>query len=315
MQSIGNDNVRQALNERDGFQVWWRLMRPHTLTASFVPVFIGTMLAALDGSINWLLFGAMLLACILIQCATNMFNEYYDFVRGLDNEQSVGIGGTIVRDGIKPKTILTLALVFYAISMLLGVYICIESSWYIALIGLACMLCGYLYTGGPYPISYTPFGELTSGVFMGAIIICITYYIQTLTLTGSVVLISIPTTIFISCINFANNLRDHDGDKANGRRTVAILLGRPKGVAFMGICFIVSYIFTAVFIAVGLLPIWAVITFLSIKKARDAYRGFIGKTQPLEMMPAMKATGQTNTIYGLLLVIALLIQQFVPFSF
>ncbi|PAF18002.1 1,4-dihydroxy-2-naphthoate octaprenyltransferase [Terribacillus saccharophilus] len=315
MQSIGNDNVRQALNEREGFQIWWRLMRPHTLTASFVPVFIGTMLAALDGKINWLLFGAMLLACMLIQCATNMFNEYYDFVRGLDNEQSVGIGGTIVRDGIKPKTVLSLALTFYAISMLLGVYICMESSWYIALIGLACMLCGYLYTGGPYPISYTPFGELTSGVFMGAIIICITYYIQTLTLTGNVVLISIPVTIFIACINFANNLRDHDGDKVNGRRTVAILLGRKKGVTFLGICFIASYVITAVFIAVGLLPIWAAITFLSIKKARDAYRGFIGKTMPLEMMPAMKATGQTNTIYGLLLVIALLIQQFVPLSF
>ncbi|MFS0559572.1 1,4-dihydroxy-2-naphthoate polyprenyltransferase [Terribacillus sp. 179-K 1B1 HS] len=315
MQSIGNDNVRQALNEREGFQIWWRLMRPHTLTASFVPVFIGTMLAALDGKINWLLFGAMLLACILIQCATNMFNEYYDFVRGLDNEQSVGIGGTIVRDGIKPKTVLALALTFYFISMLLGVYICMESSWYIALIGLACMLCGYLYTGGPYPISYTPFGELTSGVFMGAIIICITYYIQTDTLTGNVVLISIPVTIFIACINFANNLRDHDGDKANGRRTVAILLGRKKGVTFLGIWFIISYVITAVLIAVGLLPIWAVITFLSIKKARDAYRGFLGKTKPLEMMPAMKATGQTNTIYGLLLVIALLIQQFVPFSF
>ena len=45
----------------------------------------------------------MLIASLLIQAATNMFNEYYDFKRGLDNEHSVGIGGTIVRDGIKAE--------------------------------------------------------------------------------------------------------------------------------------------------------------------------------------------------------------------
>lgn len=31
-------NIQEALNEREGFQVWWRLLRPHTLTAAFVPV-------------------------------------------------------------------------------------------------------------------------------------------------------------------------------------------------------------------------------------------------------------------------------------
>lgn len=78
-------------------------MRPHTLTASIVPVFVGTMFALTRSEINLFLFLAMLLASILIQAATNMFNEYYDYVLGLDNEKSVGIGGTIVRDGISPK--------------------------------------------------------------------------------------------------------------------------------------------------------------------------------------------------------------------
>lgn len=112
MSSVQNQNVKTSLNERDGFQVWWRLLRPHTLTAAFVPVFVGTMFAALEQSINFWLFAAMLLASILIQAATNMFNEYYDYVRGLDNENSVGIGGTIVRDGISPRTVLTLAFTF-----------------------------------------------------------------------------------------------------------------------------------------------------------------------------------------------------------
>src|SRR5690625_6008575 len=85
------------------------------------------------------LFIAMLLASILIQAATNMFNEYYDYVRGLDNEKSVGIGGTIVRDGIAPKTVLKLALVFFGIALLIGIYICMMTSWWIAVIGAGSM--------------------------------------------------------------------------------------------------------------------------------------------------------------------------------
>src|SRR5699024_11799483 len=102
---------------------------------------------------------------------------YYDFVRGLDNEQSVGIGGTIVRDGIAPKKVLGLALSFFGIAILLGVYICMVSSWWIAVIGLICMLFGYLYTGGPFPIAYTPFSELFSCFFSETVIIVFSYYL------------------------------------------------------------------------------------------------------------------------------------------
>lgn len=300
-------NIRQALNERSGFQVWWRMLRPHTLTASFVPVFIGTMLAWIDGSLYIPVFLAMLVAAMLIQAATNMFNEYYDYKRGLDTEHSVGIGGTIVRDGIKPKTVLNLAFSFYLIALLLGIYICLVSSWWIALIGVISMLFGYLYTGGPYPIAYTPFGELFAGFFMGTVIIGISYFIQTGTVTINVILISIPVACFIGGLLLANNIRDLDGDKINGRKTIAILIGRKYAIAFLASLFIVAYVLTIVFVFIDILPIWALIVLLSTKKAYDVIHNFRGKTAPIEMLPAMIATGKTNTMYGLLLGLALLI--------
>lgn len=91
------------------WRVWWMLTRPHTLTAAFVPVTLGTVMSLESGKIDIWLFLAMLAASILIQIGTNLFNEYFDFVRGLDNENSVGIGGAIVRYGMKPKTVLYLA--------------------------------------------------------------------------------------------------------------------------------------------------------------------------------------------------------------
>lgn len=311
MQSEKRHHISEALNERDGFQVWWRLLRPHTLTASFIPVFVGTMFAYKDGSIHFTLFLAMLVASILIQAATNMFNEYYDFVRGLDNEDSVGIGGTIVRDNISSKTVLNLALTFFGIAILLGIYISYTSSWWIAVIGLVSMLIGYLYTGGPLPIAYTPFGEIFAGLLMGTVLIGISYFIQTLTVTSEVILISIPIAIFIATILLSNNIRDLDNDKINGRKTIAILLGRTNAVRFQALLFILAYGLTAIYIITGILPLWSIITFISGIIAIDVIKKYKGKTLPLEIMPAMAATGKTNTIYGLLLGLSLLINHFI----
>ncbi|MGM8211944.1 1,4-dihydroxy-2-naphthoate polyprenyltransferase [Virgibacillus sp. W0430] len=302
-------DIKKALNEREGVQIWWRLLRPHTLTASFVPVFTGTMAALLEGFFNIYLFIAMLVASMLIQAATNMFNEYYDYKRGLDNEQSVGIGGTIVRDGISPKTVYNLALLFFGIALLLGIYICMESSWWIAVIGLICMLFGYLYTGGPIPIAYTPFGEICAGFIMGTVIISISYFIQTMHVSASIIFISLPIAIFIGAILLANNIRDLDGDKLNGRRTIAILVGKQNAIRLLGASFLFAYSLTLIYILSGVLPFWSVLTFVSIKKAVDVIRGFKGKSTPIEMMPAMIATGKTNTFYGVLLGLSLLLDK------
>lgn len=295
-------------NIRD-WRVWWRMLRVHTLTAAFIPVLVGTSLALSFGSIHVLMFLAMLVASLFIQTATNLFNEYYDFKRGLDTEESVGIGGTIVRDGVKPKTVFNLAIAFIVASLLLGVYICANTSWWLAVIGLICMAIGYLYTGGPYPIAYTPLGELISGLSMGLIIVLISFYIQTGTITTESVLISIPITILIGGIMLANNIRDLDGDKEKGRQTLAILLGRPKAIMLLGAMFTFSYVWITALIIVGVASLWLLFVFLSVPKAIQATRLFRGKTLSIQMMPAMKATGQVNTLFGVLLTLGLILEN------
>ncbi|PNB76987.1 1,4-dihydroxy-2-naphthoate octaprenyltransferase, partial [Pseudomonas sp. FW305-BF6] len=76
----------QSPTSSTGFRTWWNLLRPHTLTAAFIPVAIGSILAHIDNSFHTLLFIAMLVASLLIQAAANMINEYYDYKRGLDHE-------------------------------------------------------------------------------------------------------------------------------------------------------------------------------------------------------------------------------------
>lgn len=296
-----------------GFKVWWHLTRPHTLTASFVPVLLGTSMALSINheTIHFGLFFAMLIASMLIQAATNMFNEYYDYKLGLDNENSVGIGGTIVRHGVAPKTIMAIALSFYGIAMLLGVYICAMTSWWLVAVGLVCMLIGYLYTGGPYPIAYSPFGELVSGAVMGMGIVLIAFFIQTGDVTADAVIISVPSMILVGAIMLSNNIRDIVGDTEGGRKTMAILVGRHNAVTVLAGFFIISYIWIIVLVVLGHLTPWALLVLLSVKKPVEAIKLFRAKEKPLEVMPAMKYTAQTNTIFGFLLAVGLLISYFI----
>src|SRR3712207_239730 len=97
------------------FKEWFRLARPFSLTASAVPVLFGTALALADGAFAWGPFLAMFLASLLIQAATNMFNEFYDERRGLDTATAVGIAGTIVRGRMHARAVLIGALFCYTV--------------------------------------------------------------------------------------------------------------------------------------------------------------------------------------------------------
>ncbi|SFS41361.1 1,4-dihydroxy-2-naphthoate polyprenyltransferase [Marininema halotolerans] len=306
-----NQRSHTKQNQPVGWRVWWQLLRPHTLTASFIPVLIGTALALPSTPIHLPLFIAMLLASILIQSATNMFNEYYDYKRGLDNKDSVGIGGTIVRYGVSPRTVMNIAISCCVLAVLLGVYICMSTSWWLAAMGTLCIAAGYFYTGGPWPIAYTPFGEIVAGLFMGLIIIQIAFFIQTDTITTSSLLISGPTSILVGAILMANNIRDREGDEKNGRKTLAILLGHEGAVRFLAGMFILAYLWVLVLIILGMFPPTLLLVLLSVTKAVEAVRGFAGQRTNVEMMPAMGATAQLNSLFGILLAAGLLLNTLI----
>jgi len=168
------------------------------------------------------------------------------------------------------------------------------------------MLVGYLYTGGPWPIAATPFGEIFAGGFMGSGIAVLSCFIQQRFVDLRDVLVSIPLAILISAILTSNNIRDLEGDKLNGRRTLAILLGHRGAVYFLAGCLVTANLWTVALVAARVLPPLALVALGSLLPAADAIRIFrAGKTPP-EMMPGMKRVAQTNTVYGILLLIGLI---------
>ncbi|CAM3357207.1 1,4-dihydroxy-2-naphthoate polyprenyltransferase [Nosocomiicoccus ampullae] len=291
-----------------GYKKYISLTRPHTLTAGFVPVLVGTAAVLPFGDINFLMFFLMLIATILIQSATNMFNEYYDFKRGLDSEDSVGIAGAIVRNGITPRRVLSFAISFYIIAALIGLYIAYETSWWLILIGSISMLVGFLYTGGPYPISWTPFGEIFSGVFMGPVIILITFYIHLHELHIFPLLLSIPIMITIGLLNMFNNIRDRVKDAQSGRRTFVILVGKEKATQVVNFLLILCYVFVIIMSVTDLFAsLFLLLPLLSFKLYKKTMQLLKDGDSPVELIPAMAMMGKFNTIYGLLLSIGVLL--------
>lgn len=106
-----------------------------------------------------------------------MFNEYYDYKKGFDDYEFVGIGGVIVCNGMSLEFVLWLVIVFYILVVILGLFLVVNFLFWLLLVGLVCMVVGYLYIGGFFFILWMFFGELFLGVFMGMFIIVIVFFI------------------------------------------------------------------------------------------------------------------------------------------
>ena len=283
------------------YKEWFRLARPFSLTASAVPVLFGTALALADGAFAWGPFLAMLFSSLLIQAATNMFNEFYDERRGLDTATAVGIAGTIVRGRMHARAVLMGALFCYTVALVLGIYLVVVGGWEILVLGCLSALGGYLYSAGPRPIAYTALSEVAVFLFMGILIVVIAYAVQD---PGSfppyVPLAALPIGGPVAAILLANNLRDMRSDRRGGRRTLPIVLGREIGILVYRALLLEAYVAVAALMALRVVPLECALVFLSATPAIRLCRDIATTTTPERLDPVVKRTAGLHLVFGLL---------------
>lgn len=295
------------------FSQFVRLVRPRTLTAAFSPVILGAAMGATQYTAiqpMWvsILYTLAILICVMsAQMAANIWNEYFDFKSGLDITQVVGNSGSIVREGISPLVIKRWGYITTILPLILGLFLSAMVTWWYIPAGCLCILISILYSGGPKPISRTPYGEIASGLAMGFAIVSITLFAWTQELDWTYLIPAIPSTILIGTIMMTNNLRDFSNDAKHGRRTLVITIGREAGIALLRNLFLVSAAWIIVWIILGLLPWTALITLLFLLPAMKTILLFTSYADPLHLNEAMKFTSLACTIYHALWAIALLI--------
>ncbi|HSL00893.1 MAG TPA: 1,4-dihydroxy-2-naphthoate octaprenyltransferase [Rubrobacteraceae bacterium] len=290
-----------ATNRRPDLGEWFRLARPFSLTAAAVPVFFGTALAFRDGAFSWGPFLAMLVGSLLIQAATNMFNEFYDEQRGLDTASSVGIAGSIVAGRMHARAVLYGALLCYTLALFCGIYLIVVGGWPILVLGCLSALGGYLYSAGPRPVAYTAASEAAVFLFMGVLIVVIAYAVQ---LPGAlplyVPLAALPIGGPVAAILLANNLRDMTSDRRGGRRTLPIVLGREVAVLVYRALLFEAYVAVAALMVSGIVPPECALVLLSAAMAIRLSREISQTTTPQRLDPVVKRTAGLHLLFGLL---------------
>jgi 1,4-dihydroxy-2-naphthoate octaprenyltransferase len=291
---------------------FFALIRPRTLTAAFSPVVLGAAMGATQFAPTQpiglsIIYTLGILICVLsAQIAANIWNEYFDFKSGLDLTQTAGNSGSIVRDGISPAIIKRWGYMTTILPLILGIALAKAVTWWYIPVGTLCILTSILYSGGPKPISRTPFGELASGLAMGFAIVGITLFAWTHTLHWTYLIPAVPSTILIGAIMMTNNLRDFTNDANHGRRTLVILLGRERGLQLLQGLFLISSLWILIWTICGVIPWPSLVALLSLLPAMKVIHIFNTYADPIRLNEAMKFTSISCTLYHFLWAIGLL---------
>lgn len=293
----------------------FRLFRPRTLAAAFAPLFLGASFAyyayAPVQNLGLSLFYTFLILIVVLsaQIVANLWNEYCDFKSGLDLHQKAGNAGSITRGAVSPTRILSLVKIFSLLACIVGIFLSYSISWWYVPAGLACILVSFCYSGGPKPISSTPFGELSSGLAMGLAIILITAYAWTRDLSLVLLIPAIPSTLLVGAIMLTNNIRDIENDRNHGRKTLPIFLGRQKAINLLQLTFLFVFFWIAAWTYIGVLPLTALITVLALIPSFKAVSTLDRYADTIQLDKAMGFTAMATMLYHLLLGLSLILSK------
>ncbi len=252
--------------ERSLLPLYIQAIRPRTLLASVGPVTLALAYSyKLFHTLNFINAALCLFCAVLLQISSNLINDYFDGIKGTDLERQ-GPKRVTASGDLSPKQVKVAFIITMSLSFLFGMALIIDGGLTILILGLVCMLFAYLYTGGPFPLSYLALGEILALVFFGPIPVWGTVFLQNQEFQGDALYLGLIPGCLSWSIMAVNNLRDRQTDKKAGKVTLAN--SNPEMMArfipMMGIigCLMVSVFFfkhfTVALILLALLfyPTW-----------------------------------------------------------
>ncbi|MFD1564895.1 1,4-dihydroxy-2-naphthoate polyprenyltransferase [Haloarchaeobius amylolyticus] len=294
-------------------KAWLMAARPQTLPAAAAPVIVGTGLAVADGVFAPVPALLAFVGAALIQIGTNFANDYYDAINGADTEDREGFTRVTQSGLISPEQVKLATVVTFGLAILSGTYLVYVGGLPILVIGLVSVVCGWAYTGGPYPLGYHGLGDLFVFVFFGLVAVTGTYYVQAAavlaepltttipagTITVAAVIASLPIAAISTAIIVVNNIRDLETDAETGKRTLAVRLGyrwsRLEYVAMLALAYVV--------------PVWfwlgteygpsVLLPLVTVPYAAMVARTVVTRTDGDALNPALEQTGKLLALYAI----------------
>lgn len=219
----------------NSLKAWILAARPKTLTGAAVPVMIGIACAvAMYGWCGIRVVPAVLcmLFALIMQVDANFVNDYFDFMKGTDDEQRLGPKRACSQGWITASAMRSGLFVTTLLACIVGLPLVYYGGWEMIMVGLACVVFCFLYT---ISFSYIGLGDLLVLVFFGIVPVCMTYWLTApptalTSIPFAVVLMSIACGLIIDTLLVVNNYRDIDNDRRAGKLTLIVRIGERGGL-------------------------------------------------------------------------------------
>ncbi len=288
--------------------------RPRTLPAAVAPVLVGTAAAVGGGGsgvgvsgVIWWRFVAALAVALFVQIGTNFANDYSDGTRGTDAPGERLGPPRLVGDGLAaPGAVRRAALVCFTVTLLAGTPLVLFVDWRLALVGLAAVAAGWLYTGGPRPYGYAGLGEVNVFVFFGLVATVGSAYVQTLELPAVAWVAGAAMGALATALLVVNNLRDIRGDRRAAKMTLAVRIGDRATRVLYVVLVVAAVALLPVMVLVGASPVVA-LGFVAVVVGRRPVVAVLSGARGAALIAVLGDTGATQMVYALGITIGLVI--------
>jgi 1,4-dihydroxy-2-naphthoate octaprenyltransferase len=287
-------------------RAWWSAVRPATLAASVAPVLVGTAIAVHQGGLRWGAGIGALVVGLGMQLGVNFANDYSDFVRGADARR-VGPLRAASSGVVDPEHVRRAAIAAFGVAAVAGAAVSLAVDWRLLLVGAACVLAGWLYTGGPRPYGYLGLGEVFVFIFFGLVATIGTVYVEIGRITALSVLMGCAMGFLSTAILVLNNLRDIDTDAAAGKRTLTTRIGRERTRFLLVLLVAAAFAVPIVVFVATLASVTIMLVYLAIPIASVPVRTALVSTAAPDLVRALKRVAIAQLAYALLFALGLLL--------
>ena len=286
---------------------WVLAARPATLPAGVAAVVVGSALAGADAVFRWDALLVTLFAAIAIQIGVNYANDLADAQKGADTAARIGPTRAVAAGLLTPGQMKRGIVTMFGLAAVAGCYLVWLAGWVILAIGIVSIIAALGYTNGPVPYGYYGLGEVFVFVFFGLVATAGTRYVYDRTAPADAWLSGVSMGLLAAAILVANNVRDIETDQIAGKRTLAVILGRQSARWLYTAMVIVAYAVIAIAVAAGVLPSWAMLTFVSIPLAVQPVRTIFTQTEGPPLIGVLKATARLQLVFAALLALGVLV--------
>ena len=286
-------------------EIWIGAARPRTLPAAVAPVLAASGLAWHDGEWNPAPAALCLGFALLVQIGTNFANDYYDFVKGADTAARVGPRRAVAAGLVSPATMKRAMFGTFAAAFAVGLGLVAWGGPWLLAVGIASIVCGIAYTGGPYPLAYHGLGDVFVFLFFGLVAVGGTYFVQAGTVSIGAIAVGAGVGALAANILVVNNYRDVETDAVAGKRTLVVRFGRRAA----RIQFAASLLLAAA-VPLGLVAGagfggWTLLPLGLVPLGWNHCRRLCAAATPAELIALLGDTGKLLALYALLLAVGL----------